>query len=372
MTVTTPRPPRLATAASARRRSRPDVVLVSSSFWPREGGAERQLRQVLTTAAQEGLRCAVVTHVLPHQPRQASIDGLHVHRVGSAWLIARLPRLGQVVCTLEQIRHLLRLRPRTAVSIQLGSASTAVALVRGLCRTRHLVRLTGGGTGQWRSEPWARRASRLGRLVVRIIARRGVTIISPAEHLLMDLAEAFPGSAAGHQLITNGVADPGPEPPAPDTRRGVVWYARGGAVKSSPAFLAVADHCPDLPFYAIGQTEELPDSPSYHRLGWVDDPYRVLHNCRILLNTSPTEGMPNMALQALAAGLYVVGPPNAGLIELARVHPDRVRLVDLSQPAEVATALLALHSSPLLGPAPVPRVADVVRTWMGLFRGRQT
>jgi glycosyltransferase involved in cell wall biosynthesis len=93
-----------------------------------------------------------------------------------------------------------------------------------------------------------------------------------------------------------------------------------------------------------------------------------MHQCRILLNTSPTEGMPNTALQALAAGLYVVGPANEGLVELARRYPGHVTLVDIAKPVEVADVLRVLHQTPLPGPAPVPRSADVAKMWIHLFR----
>lgn len=362
--------------STARRRSnqamRTDVVLVSSSFWPREGGAERQLRQVLSAAEQAGLSCAVVTHALPNQSRRAEVNGIHVRRVGSAWLTSRFPRLGQILCTAAQARQVLRLRPRTAVTIQIGAASMAVALVRRMSQTRHIVRLTGGGTGKWRSEPWARRATRVGRLVVWAVARRGVVIISPARHLLVDLAEAFPRSAATARLIPNGVPDPGSPTDCDHARSGVVWYARGGSVRSGPAFLSIAEACSDLDILAIGQTGDLPDVPAVRRLGWVEDPYTVLQDCRVLLNTSPTEGMPNMALQALAAGLYVVGPSNAGLVELADTYPDHVKLVDITQPEDVAEVLRSLHSSALPGPAAVPRSADVARVWLDLFCDRSS
>lgn len=366
--IRTDRP--VAATGKARGARGTDVVLVAGSFWPREGGAERQLRQVLAAAEQTGLRCAVVTRALPREPRRAMVDGIQVWRVGSTWLLAHLPKLGQLVCTAEQVRHLLRLRPRTAVSMQLGSASVAVALVRNVCRIRHIVRLTGGGTGSWRSEAWARRSTRLGRLVVGLVARRGIVVVSPAKHLLADLAEAFPASAATTRVIANGVLDPGAAPEREDPPSGVVWYARGGAVRSDETFLRIAEACPDLSFFAIGRTGELPASDSVRRLGWVSDPYPVLHGCRILLNTSPTEGMPNMALQALAAGLFVVGPPNEGLAELEKVYPGRVVLVDVAESDEVARVLTDLHSRPLPGPAPVPRSTEVAEDWMELFLGR--
>lgn len=358
------------TATSRIRTARgTDVVLVASSFWPREGGAERQLRQVLAAATTAGLRCAVITRALPDHPRRAEVDGIQVRRAGSAWLLSRAPGLGTAVCAVDQARHLLDLQPRTAVSIQLGAASVAVAFLRHVRGIRHVVRLTGGGTGSYRSEPWARRSSWLGRLTVRLVARRGVVIVSPARHLLADLAEAFPRTEATMRVIPNGVPDPGGIERADGSRYGVVWYARGGGVRSSPTFLRIAEACPDLTFVAIGRTDGLPASASVRPLGWVTEPYEVLNRSRVLLNTSPTEGMPNTALQALAAGLHVVGPPNRGLTELAEAYPGRVRLVDVDKPSAVAATLRAVHAAPLPGQAPVPRSAEVAEIWIQLFRG---
>ena len=349
---------------------RTDVLLSAASFWPREGGAERQMKHVLSRLTRSGLSCVVVTQVLPGQPRRTEVDGVRVVRVGSTRLLRRAPRLGNVVWALCQSLTILRLRPRATISLQLGVASAAVAVTAGVRRRRHVVRLTGGGTLTFPSEPWVRRSTLVGRLVVRVVARRQVLLVAPAQHLIDDFAEAFPRHRLAMRVVPNGVDAIEPTQLLAGTERhGVVWYARGGAVRSGQAFSAVAGACPDLDFVAIGHTSEVEPADNVASLGWVDDPVGVLGAARVLLNTSPTEGMPNTVVQALSAGMRVVGPPNQGLSELARAYPDRVTLVDVGDPVLTGEVLRRAHSGRLPEPVVVPSAAEVADTWQEILVG---
>jgi len=201
--------------------------------------------------------------------------------------------------------------------------------------------------------------------------RPDVVLVAPAKHLLADFEEAFPGLRTRSQVMPNGVRRP---PPSlileEEGRQGVAWYARGGSVKSSQAFLDIAEQCPDLTFTVFGQADDLVTGSHVINEGWVTEPYRVLGKCRILLNTSPTEGMPNTALQAITAGMFVVGPPNAGLQELQRKYPDHVLLVDLSDLTAVVSTIRSLHELKLPGQYEVPRSDEVSGKWLDLLKGR--
>ncbi|WP_082622957.1 glycosyltransferase [Terrabacter sp. Root85] len=343
-----------------------DILLASGSFSPREGGAEKQMRNVLSLAARSGASVSVVTQVIDGQPRRSSIDGVNVTRVGSVSLFRGLPRIGQLLFTVLVFVHVLVRRPSAVISIQLGTASVGVALARRFCSFNHVVRLTGGGTATHRSEPFARGSSRVGRWAVRMITSKKVTIAAPAEHLLEDFRTVF-GPCAALRIVPNGVPElKSPIPCVDAERTGVVWYARRGAIRSSEAFEQVVDAAPDLAFTIIGATDRSSDQ-RVRALGWVEDPYPILGRHRVLLNTSPTEGMPNMVLQALAIGMRVVGPANAGLIELARRFPDRIELVDLARPHEVADALRRCHSMDLPGGVHLETTSESTNRWLGLL-----
>ena len=347
-------------------------VLVCGSFFPREGGAERQMRSVLGRLGADGVRATVVTQVLEGQPRRATAPdtSIAIARVGSKFAFRRLPRLGQAVFLLAATLRAIRERPTAVVSLQFGSASLAGSLAARATRSRHVVRLTGGGTATHRSEPFARASNPLGRLLVHVIcARDDLVVVAPAEHLLGDFRQAFPAIVVQAAVVPNGVdAPPEGNPAGDEMRRGVVWYARGGTEQSVAFFRSIAAACPDVPFYVLGQHVTHAELPNVRSLGWCDDVYSVLNGARVLLNTSRTEGSPNMALQALAVGCHVLGADNAGINELKHRFPGHVHTYPLdSEGTLVSTALSTLHTEALPGRASIPTPADVCAQWEQLI-----
>jgi hypothetical protein len=211
------------------------------------------------------------------------------------------------------------------VTMQLGSATAAAGLANRLLRRPHIVRLTGGGTPQYRSEPVARAASPIGRFVVRLLRPESTTVVAPAVHLIADFCESFPASRIPTGIVRNGVGGPPGNSVRWQDRTGVVWYSRSGTETSTDRFLEIARAAPDVRFTVMGKNYDQTPLGNVHYIGWQSDPESVLGRARILLNTSPNEGMPNMALQALVAGCWVVGPPNQGLTELQTQHPEAVQ-----------------------------------------------
>ncbi|HOQ60402.1 MAG TPA: glycosyltransferase, partial [Vicinamibacterales bacterium] len=55
---------------------------------------------------------------------------------------------------------------------------------------------------------------------------------------------------------------------------------------------------------------------------------------------SELEALPTVAVEALAAGTPVVSTDNPGGVELGRLFGDDVRVVDRSQPGELASAIV--------------------------------
>ncbi|MCM3661322.1 glycosyltransferase family 4 protein [Georgenia satyanarayanai] len=152
----------------------------------------------------------------------------------------------------------------------------------------------------------------------------------------------------------------------------VIWYARRGEVKSIDAFLSIAEALSDVKFTVIGEVSSpsvrLPDNVSY--LGWLAEPERAIARHRVLLNTSPVEGMPNTALQALAAGLRVVAFDNAGIRELATNYPGYVHFVRGGDVSGMSALLKTVLGLPVGDAQDVPTVEDVVEAWQSLLGGR--
>lgn len=345
--------------------SRCDVVLISGSFWPRQGGAERQARVVLGSLVRHGWRCAVVTQALPGEPRRDSIDGIEVYRVGSKLALSRSPRVGMVTAAAASLTQAVALRPRVIWTLMLGSQSLVGAVAARIAGARHVLRLTGGGTQEHRSEPLVRAASPASRLAVQALLRTGPTVVAPARHLLKDLYESFDAEGVSMQVIPNGVtvSEEGVR-----RRPAVLWYARAGSETSDSVFREVARRLPDVEFCVMGrEVEALPANAT--SLGWVKHPERLMREVTALINTSRTEGSPNAALQAIAAGASVVGFENLGILELMEDYPDHVSVVPQGDAVAMADAIQQVLSAPTAPPvAAVPTPATVVERWRQLFK----
>lgn len=205
-------------------------------------------------------------------------------------------------------------------------------------------------------------------LVKTILSQRRVALVSPAEHLLEDFRLAFPDVQCRQLTIANGIPRATEGLKFGKERSGVLWYARRGSERSQATFLRIVQELPELRFVVIGQP--VGDGLANIRsLGWVSEPEVELSGVRICLNTSPAEGMPNMALQAVAAGAYVVGGMNRGLAELRDLYQSHVHLVDFEDLTSVEQAIKRVHALPLPGPAVVPSIEDVTRTWIEAIVG---
>lgn len=344
------------------------ICLVSGSFHPREGGAERQMKQVLAGIARAGHDSMAVTQVLEGWARREYLaeSGVSIERVGSRLLFKRVPRLGMVSFLVAALGRALSLRPNVLISLQFGAATMAANLAARVLRANHVIRLTGGGTAQFRSEPFGRAASRLGSFTVRWCTHYSRTIVvAPAEHLMEDLHEAFPRLRARHRVITNGV--PAVCGGVTEESDGVVFYARGGGSEGDAAMLALAKACPDLRFVVMGR--DIGTFDNVTSVGWVGDPFDVLRRGRVLLNTSRNEGMPNTVLQAIALGMRVVGASNRGMAEVAQKYPGYVKLYEFGSFGTAVEELRVAHNASVLPPGRVATDIDVQNEWQAILVG---
>jgi glycosyltransferase involved in cell wall biosynthesis len=351
------------------------VVLVIGSFTPREGGSERQLRQVLATLAGRGHRCAVVTQALPAQRRRTMVEGVRVLRVGSLTLFRRAPWSGHLAFTFSALAATLIARPSVVVSTQMGSASVVARTVSMLTGRPHILRLTGGGGGSVdRSEVDVRAASGRGRLLMRLAVGRRTMVVAPSAHLLDPVERHLGLSRDRLRTIPNGVATAAA---TQERDLDVLWYYRGGQSKNVDAFVRLLELLPDVAFTVIGREVDarIAEAPNVQCLGWVDRPEQVVARCGALVNTSPAEGSPNLCLQAVAAGTPVAGFAVSGMREFAQSHPAPVRLVPMGDLPALADAIRSLRSQRFEPETTVPSIesasdewTEVVRSWTATVR----
>lgn len=341
-----------------------DVLLISGSFYPREGGAERQLRTVLSELRELGLSVCVVTQVIPERvdlPKR--VQNIPVARVGSARLFSNLPRVAQLQFISAAIFAAVVRRPRAVISLQMGTASIAASITARALKIPHVLRLTGGGTPEHVSEPYSRAASWYGRAWAKLFSRPQTTVIAPANHLLRDYQTNFPHHQSRTVKVPNGVT---PFTVAPEKLCDVVWYSRTSAASSTDDLIEIARRVPEARFCVIGNRVD-EALPNIQYLGWQTEPEPVIGRHRVLLNTSPTEGMPNTALQALAWNTRVVGYSNAGMRELMDEFPDAISLADPHDFDRTSELVRLALASPPMSKVRVQTDSDVLAVWKRLI-----
>lgn len=334
------------------------LAISTDSFFPREGGAERQLRRVgADLAATHGWDVYVVAHRFDGLAADEVVDGLHVIRV------ARPPtRAGSLWSTFRAARALRSLRPDVIVAVQSGSSAMSAALAaRGQRQLPVVVRLTGGELPT--------RGAR------GVMARRALetatAIVAPARHLLAGQSPFADALAHKGTVIPNGVAPtdtPGGQP------REVVWIGRADPLKGLPDLVALAKAAPEIAFVAIGPDgADVSTAPNLTCTGWLEDPTPRLANATALVSTSRTEGSPNAALEALAMGVPVVAWDIPGFRELAQRARSGVWLVPFGDVPAMRDVVVDVHrrrtqGETLVIDAEVPVISDVAQEWDRLLR----
>lgn len=201
---------------------------------------------------------------------------------------------------------------------------------------------------------------------------RHAQIVAPARHLLDDACEFMPWTIGRQFHAPNGVSIPSATGALPTERKDVLWYYRKDAeVKSVELFQYLALEHPELSFSVIG--EHLQGAPAnVINLGWVRDVLDVCAKHKVLLNTTAFEGMPNVALQALATGSRVLGTTNNGLIELADQYPGYVTHCPAHDKRRFSISLTDMVASPRGCPQNVPKSHEVQALWQKLFQGEES
>lgn len=346
------------------------IAVVINAFWPVEGGAERQLRQVLQElGTRRGADITVVTRPVSGTDDEEALSGMRVLRVPH--VLNRTPAPTQrLLFSGTAVAMLTRLRPSIVISSQLDAATIASGVYSAARRIPQIVRLAGGASDE--SGRTAGDIERLsgarGRLITTVLARPNVRVVAPASHLVVAGLRSGVLHPDRTLLIRNGVeaaAGAGTEALTPP-REGVIWYGKDSPVKNVPAFVALVDAAPEHRFVAVGAVE-LPARANLTRLGWVPDPREVIAACTVVVSTSRFEGSPNFLLQAISLGLRVVAFENDALRELRDDYPDHVALAPMDDVTALRRSIDAALRAPAPPPVSVPSIRSTATEWARLI-----
>lgn len=344
------------------------VVIVSSSYWPHEGGAERQLREVFSSdeVARE-LDVRVLTEPVPGMPHRQVVDGLMVVRTPDP--VPRLPR-PNISFGFNSLTQLARWKPDMVISSQLGAATLAAGIHARRTGIPHIVRIAGPrisdvGDGSY-SEDLLHLGSRHGAALRWLLGNRRCRVVAPAKHMVASALAQFPELADRISYIPNGVTLK-VEDISPTSKCDVIWHGRDDWFKNPEAFVSLVKSRPGYSFVALGRSE-LPALPNLTDAGWVDDPALFVAGARVALMTSRYEGSPNFALQALTLGVPVAGFRIAALEEFAEQYPDSIFLAERRDIESLGNAVDAACARGPSGRQPVVTLGESRTWWLSLVR----
>lgn len=336
----------------------PELAIFSASWYPNEGGAEKQLRKVAERLSVRGWRVTVITS----GPASAEVEGprIKVRSVNRHWRRNAAQRVTGWNLFAGTLRSASVHRPPDVILASLVSAASLAGVAYGRSVGRPVVLRVGGAD-------FSRLAvNRVRRLQASWMLSGLCGVVVNADHLTTQFKSferrafppvmTIPNGVEPVALPALGIRHPGP------TR--VLYYTNGGAPKNDPGFLDVVRHCHGLHFRALGRTGHLPRIDNLEVKGWRADLSEDFGWADVVINTSTSEGSPNFCLQALAAGRPVVGYANAGIAELAGLYPEAVFV---ARHGDVRGIGQLLQHVRVLYPAgkvqSVPTMAQVSRIW---------
>lgn len=339
------------------------ILVLNYEHPPLGGGGGRLAAKVASGLVQRGHRVRIVTGGMPHLPSESLEDGVEVRRIRSfrrredtcsvaemaAWVARAIPSvLAEVRRWRPDVLHVHFAVPTGAVA-WLVSKATGVPYVL----TAHLGDVPGGVPEQ---------TARLFRWIkpFTVPIWRDASATTSVSSFVADLAHAAYGVTS--KVILNGITLPVPPVLTLPTIPRLLMVGRM-SMQKNPLFairaLALLKDLPwelrvigDGPLLGSVREEAVAAGLSGRILfsGWVasSEVSAALRDSEILLMPSLSEGLPMVAVEAVANGLAIVGSRIGGLADVAR-EGGNARLHDLADgPAGMAGALRGFLSDPAL------------------------
>lgn len=346
------------------------LTIFSGTWYPQEGGAEKQLRQVSAGLVGFGWQVSIIAGHIGDPALASDPSGdVSVERVRVPDYVGPANRLAARPSVLtKSIGRGVRSRPDVVLASLLGTASTAAIAVSRLARCPLVLRVGGNTAGQVASSP-VRRAG------AEFLIRSSDIIVANAPHLLDQIGHL--PSVAGTELVVirNGVDVGDPDKvanAAAQARKGpprVIYYTNGTPAKNDSGFVDLVSRCPAIRFRAVGRTQGLPDLPNLERRGWVEGVAEEVGWADVVLNTSSFEGSPNFCMQGLEVGRPVVGYANPGLVDMQRSWPHDVHLVPFGHACALAEVLAGRDWRKEAVTGRPPTIAEAAEEWDAVLSG---
>lgn len=308
------------------------VLMLSPSFYPHLGGAEKQALELSKRLSVLGARVGVLTRRLPGLAAQEEIGGIAIRRVFCAGtgLVNSLTFLGAVF-----IRLILSRGDYDVVHVHLAGSPALAACLAGRLLGKKVVVKIGGGRGI--GEIAASSRTFPGRIKLALLRRLAPVFIAVAEDLRREMLEA--GMSGDIRVIPNGV-DIVRYRPATRTQkealreplgwgRGLRFLYVGRLAREKrleafiEAFAAAADGEARLMLVGAGPEEErLKEAVRERGLGNrvllrapEENIARVYASADVFVLPSVSEGLSNALLEAMASGLAVLASRVGGTPE---------------------------------------------------------
>ncbi len=344
-----------ATDRSARRDPEPGAVRVALVVGQLSvGGTERQVHELART-----FRATPVQPIVVSLTDRVAPFGTRLRQAGVTVVALDHTALGVP----GRVRALARLFRAAGVDLvhSFGDAAGAfsVAATLGL-RLPHVHSVRSGRRGR---PLWSA-------LLRGLVAHRAAAVTANSEALRREMVSSYRLRPSRVYLTPNGVdmdRFSGLDPAAAlrrdlgltETARVVAYVGRAHPTKDIPSLVDVirqvdrrwSERADPPCFVLVGrgleaQAGRLAASlrrATIRHVGVIADADRVISACDILLLTSRSEGMPNVVLEAMAAGKAVVATRAGGIPE-AIVDGRTGRLAPVGDARALATALLALST----------------------------
>lgn len=306
------------------------VLMVSQTFYPARGGAEKQAFELSKALVKKGVKVSVITRRLGGLSAREILDGVKIERFG----VVGSGALDSLVFMLKAFFYMLAHRTEyDAAHVHLASSpAVAAALAGGLTGKKIVVKL---GRGRGLDEISLSRKTFLGRLKLRFFSLAGLEllVLSREAFKWLENSREFPGIKP--RLFRNGVDTGHYAPPlyhekiaakaAVGLENDLVFLSVGRLVPEKrfcefielwAEIMAEGMAKPKLRLVVVGEGPEeerlknavakLDVGQSVMLAGPKDDLLPYYRAADVFVLPSLTEGMSNSMLEAMACGVAIM------------------------------------------------------------------